>query len=86
MGTGKHYFSLVQLTMTSRIGSLTRLILTLAICDGYTYIHYELCVLLVVQVSRVINDIVTVPHQLGKLRPVMLDFSPNQLFYVRWRD
>ena len=28
----------VQLT-TSRIGSLTRLILTLAICDGHTYIH-----------------------------------------------
>ena len=31
-GTGKHSFSLVQLT-TSRIGNLTRLFLTLAICD-----------------------------------------------------
>ena len=29
----------VQLT-TSRIDSLTRLILTLAICDDHTYIHY----------------------------------------------
>ena len=28
----------VQLT-TSRIGNLTRLILTLAICDDHTYIH-----------------------------------------------
>ena len=31
-GTGKKYFFPVQLT-TSRVGNLTRLILTLAICD-----------------------------------------------------
>ena len=35
-GTGKYSFFPVQLT-TSRIGNLTRLILTLAICDGHTY-------------------------------------------------
>ena len=29
----------VQMTTTSRIGSLTRLILTLVICDDHTYIH-----------------------------------------------
>ena len=38
-GTRKNSFSLsVQLT-TSSIGNLTRLILTLAICDDHTYIH-----------------------------------------------
>ena len=37
-GTGKYYFFLLQLT-TSRIGNLTRLILTLAICDDNTYMH-----------------------------------------------
>ena len=76
----------VQL-ITSRIGNFTRLVLTLAICDGYTYIDCELGVLFVVQISRVIRYIVTVvPHQLGKLRLVMLDFFLNQVSYVRWRD
>ena len=37
-GTGNFQFFLVQLT-TSKIGNLTRLILTLAICDDHTYIH-----------------------------------------------
>ena len=38
-GTGKYFFSFVQLT-TGRIGNLTRLILTLAICDDLIYIVY----------------------------------------------
>ena len=33
------FVSLDQLTTRSRIGNLTRLILTLAICDDRTYIH-----------------------------------------------
>ena len=37
-GTGKYSFFPIQLT-TSRIGNLTRLILTLAIGDDNTYIH-----------------------------------------------
>ena len=36
--TGKYSFFPVQLT-TCRIGNLTRLIHTLAICDDHTYIH-----------------------------------------------
>ena len=36
-GTGRYSFSPFQLT-TSRSGNLTRLILTLAICDDHTYI------------------------------------------------
>ena len=36
-GTRKHSFSVFS--CTSRNGNLTRLILTLAICDGYTYIQ-----------------------------------------------
>ena len=36
--TGKYSFSFVQLT-TSRIGNLTRLILTIAICDDHRYIQ-----------------------------------------------
>ena len=39
-GTGEYFFP-VQLT-TSRIGNLTRLIHTLAICDDHTYIHTPL--------------------------------------------
>ena len=37
-GTGKKIVFSVRLT-TSRIGNLTRLIITLAICDDHTYIH-----------------------------------------------
>ena len=37
-GQGKKHFFPVQLT-TSRIGSLTRLTLTLAIRDGHTYMY-----------------------------------------------
>ena len=37
-GTGKYSFSLLELT-TSMIDNLTRLILTLDICDDHTYIH-----------------------------------------------
>ena len=37
-GDREMFTSPVQLT-TSRIGDLTRLIHTLAICDGHTYIH-----------------------------------------------
>ena len=36
-GTGEYSFFPVQLT-TSRIGNLARLILTISICDDYTYI------------------------------------------------
>ena len=36
-GQGKNNFSCS--VTTSKIGNLTRLILTLAICVGYTYIH-----------------------------------------------
>ena len=42
-GTGKYAFFAVQLTIiniNSRTGNLTRLILSLAICDDYTYIDY----------------------------------------------
>ena len=39
-GTGKYLFFPIQLT-TSRIGNLTRLILTLGICDDHTYIWSE---------------------------------------------
>ena len=41
-GTVKYLFFPVQLT-TSRIGNLTRLIHTLAICDDHTYIHDTCC-------------------------------------------
>ena len=37
-GHGISHFSCSELT-TSRIGNLTRLILTLAICDNHIYIH-----------------------------------------------
>ena len=37
-GQGNTFMFPVQLT-TSRIGNLTRLILTLALCDDHTYIH-----------------------------------------------
>ena len=40
-GTGKDSFFPVQLTKI-RIGNLDRLIPTLAICDGHTYIHTEI--------------------------------------------
>ena len=47
-GQGKQVISPVQLTTTSRIGNLTRFILTLVICDDHTYITYihMICTLL----------------------------------------
>ena len=71
----------VQLA-TSRIGNLTRLIHTLAICDDLTRLIHTLCMVItysIIWISQVRLPILLVVSRTGKINIFLFPFAPDNL-------